>query len=499
MNHSFYARLRARSMAMAGDESGQALVMLTLMMVVMFGFCGLVIDFGRCYIAYSQLQASTNAAALAGANELPNADATTVANTYSGISGGNNSYSNLPNVTMATGFPQVRCLTTVSLTCPSPGGGNAVFVEQKVTVPLYFGSLFGQSYVTLKAAAAAEMRGAIAAPYNVVILLDTTASMNNADSACGGLSQIACAKGGVQTLLENMAPCGAQSSTCTISNNVAANSVDRVSLFTFPNITVGTTQNQYKCNTSNPTVIPYTFPSPPGSTGATYDPSGSATSSYTSGSSVPTYRVTPFWSDYKTSDSTTSLSTSSYLTQAVGGGSCSGMTSPGGEGTYYAGAIYAAQAALLEEQAAVTTAGGTPGQNVLIILSDGDATATQAEMASTATNKGTYPSWVSECTQAVTAAQYAKNQGTKVYTIAYGSTTTSGCATETSGSVYKNNTCKAMDDMATTGYFYTTTQTVNGVSTTSCPNAVPTTSLNQVFSLISKTFTLARLIPIGTS
>ncbi len=55
---------------------------------------------------------------------------------------------------------------------------------------------------------------------------------------------------------------------------------------------------------------------------------------------------------------------------AAGGAGCTGITAPGGEGTYYAQVIYAAQAALVAQQTA------NPGsQNAMIILSDGNATA----------------------------------------------------------------------------------------------------------------------------
>ena len=39
---------------------------------------------------------------------------------------------------------------------------------------------------------------------------------------------------------------------------------------------------------------------------------------------------------------------------------------------------------------------------------------------SPATSNGTYPSWVNECLQQVTAAQAATSAGTLVYTVAYG-------------------------------------------------------------------------------
>ena len=76
------------------------------------------------------------------------------------------------------------------------------------------------------------------------------------------------------------------------------------------------------------------------------------------------------WSSNNQSIGTTgSYNTSSGLAIAAGTVSgCSGMQAKGGEGTYFAGAIYAAGAALAAQGAAVANS-----QNAMIILSDGDA------------------------------------------------------------------------------------------------------------------------------
>ena len=81
------------------------------------------------------------------------------------------------------------------------------------------------------------------------------------------------------------------------------------------------------------------------------------------------------------------------------------MAAPGGENTYYAGAIYAAASSLQAMQAA------NPGsQNALIILSDGDATADSkaGNIVPTGslklTNNGVYPSYLDQCAQGIAAA-----------------------------------------------------------------------------------------------
>jgi hypothetical protein len=253
-----------------------------------------------------------------------------------------------------------------------------------------------------------------------------------------------------------------------------------------------------------------------------------------------------FFSDYKLSDTATTLNTDSLLVKLAGGVSgCAGMTTPnydGTYGTYYAGAIYAAQAALVAEQAA------NPGSNnALIILTDGAAngSATNSGLkykAATGTcasgsgcpipilpssttgttvnglyadASGNYPSYKGTCGQAVVAANYAKSQGTTVFTIGYGSETTSDqCPTDVSfGSTYANITpCQAMAAMATDlSDFYTANQ--SGYAGTPCSNAVycqnnvGTTSgscttqgtLSTIFAALVPKLTAPRLIPNGTT
>jgi len=109
-----------------------------------------------------------------------------------------------------------------------------------------------------------------------------------------------------------------------------------------------------------------------------------------------TYQITNFLSDYRNSNSIKSLNPNSSLVQAAGGViGCGSMAPPnydGVFGTYYAGVLYAAQSALVAQKAA------NPGSaNVIILLSDGDATAPKTNgsntvMGSPATGNGQYPS-----------------------------------------------------------------------------------------------------------
>ena len=54
------------------DQRGQTLPLIAVFMVVLLGFCAFAIDMGSWYQQDQQLQASADAAALAGASELAN-------------------------------------------------------------------------------------------------------------------------------------------------------------------------------------------------------------------------------------------------------------------------------------------------------------------------------------------------------------------------------------------------------------------------------------------
>ena len=188
-----------------------------------------------------------------------------------------------------------------------------------------------------------------------------------------------------------------------------------------------------------------------------------------------------------------SFNTSSALAVATGAASCSGVQTPGGDGTYYAGAIYAAQSSLVAAQLAAATS-----RNVMIVLSDGDASATSAKITGSSGKSGsTYGAATDQCLQAINAAKYAQGQGTTVYTIAYGAAS-SGCSTD-SPSI---SPCSALKQMssgysvssgASPDFFSDSTASQNTGQCTSPTN--PNLNLNQIFGTIAAQLTKARLIP----
>ena len=465
---------------MRKDQRGQALILCTMMLPLVFGAAGLVTDLGLLYLYQSELDSSTQAAALAGAQamSLPGAttdSANTAVSTYSGTNGNKNNAFNLTGVTMQSGYPQFKCLSTLTssfgIQCFGPSSSNAIVVAQHVQVPLYFLKLFGGDKATLSSKATAAMKGAVPAPYNVVIVIDSTGSMTGTDSDSNCHStRISCALAGVRTLLQGLSPCQPTETSCgSATNGNVSKSVDRVSLLTFPAITTASVGNDYNCGSSHPTTVSYATPFP----------------------STSTYQILDFQSDFRSSDKATSLNSTSNLVAAVGGKTgCSGLQVQGGEGTYYPQVIYQAQAYLAAEQLLFPTA-----QNVMILLGDGDANATSSHMPGASTTSGTYPSTIQQCHQAITAAQAAAAAGTHVYSVAYGATS-SGCATDTNPTI---TPCQTMQQIASSPQYFFSDYTATGGSSSCISSAQPVTGLNTIFQAILTTLTNVKLIPNGTT
>jgi hypothetical protein len=484
------------------DQSAQMLPVMAFMVIAFMSIAALSLSIGSTYVQQQELQNSANAAALAGAQQLPNATAATAAATYSSQSGDNNSNSFMPGVTSSAKLGCLSSLTSLGVLCVAPANANAVQVTQKITVPMLFGGLFslfgGKPTTTLTAISTASARGtgATVAPYNVAIIVDSTGSMSSSDndSLCSS-TRMACALQGVQVLLKALSPCNISLSLCGAvtagtngSGNVAA-SVDRVALFVFPNVPTSTVSYLYNCNGTNPGSNIYTFPTA-GAT--TYTPLNSST-----------YEVVGFSSDYKTSDTATTLSqtptkgtSGNSLVKASGGitSGCTKMTNVSGQGTYLAGAIYAAQSALVAEQAAF------PGShNVLILISDGDASASYTQLGLLSGNKvTTYGGLKQQCAQAVTAGKNVATANlfgngavpTQVYSVAYGAAS-SGCSTDTSPII---TPCQTMQNIASSPANFFSDYTASQNSGQCISASRPTTGIPQIFTIIAGDLAVAHLI-----
>ncbi len=517
------------------NENGQILPWMALLMVVFIGAAGLTIDLGRGWVAYRQLQAAADAAALAGVSEMAKSTATlsSVQNAVCNFSANGSTNNNCKLITTGTGGTTTTITkagvngtsglytvtTTATLSCvtgkayvqttcnASTVGYNVIQVAENTTIPTFFIQglkAFGVNpgnTLSMNSVASATLNGSMA-PLDVAILVDTTNSMGQNDpTKCGGtvsysVDKAQCAFLGVQTLLAELPQCAQVSPTtgnCTAYN--------KVSLFTFPSVAASSVTNLTTCTGSGsgqPAVVPYAWPAPSGS-----PPNWSNYNGYTPPTgSASTYQISTFSDDYYGSYNSTTqqnnLSTSSNIVIATGGttsNACTGMQTPGGDGTYYAGAINSAQEALM------TAASGTTSKMVMIIMSDGDADSSKicktwngsnqctAYVSSNGTN---YGSSVDQCQQAIAAAQNATSLGTTVYSIAYQSPT-GGCASDNSGPMSGVTACTTMKYMSSnyltdTSHFFS-----DGSAAASC--GVGGYTLPTIFSQIEASFGAGRLIP----
>ena len=524
------SRLRPALMArFLREESGQTLVLVAVMMVALCTMMGLVVDVGRIMYSQRELQESTDAAALAAAGALQiyksSGSANNFAQQFSANSGQYNSSANLGTVTMLPGSPALKCLKTLlaqGVPCVGTAPYNAVTVQQQAVVPMFFAKLLGHSTMTMTATATSSVNGGAPTPYNIAVIIDSTLSMNQVDNDCGA-TQMQCALNGFQILLQSLHPCAQQLATCTIANGMSANSVNRVSLFTFPSVSTSTINTDSACTFAvpsgysySPTVGNYVMPpSSPynGISTATsywfpipgalvYGPGSAYGVNPTNGVVSSTYQVLPFMSDYKTSNATSILNPASAIVKAAGAvNNCGGLAPSnydGVYGTYYAGVLYQAQSALMVEQAQF------PGSlNAIIILSDGDSTAPSTngpyyDYYTGATNSGIYPSWVGQCGQAVVAAKAAAIAGTKVYSVAYGSPPT-GCASDANAGSFPNiSPCNTMASLASAPQYFFSDYNQSGSGST-CVASQPVTSISGIFRAIAGDLSTPRLIPDNTT
>jgi Flp pilus assembly protein TadG len=191
-------KLARRKAQRPQEERGQVIVLVVVMLIVLLGFAALVVDVGYAYYAHRSLQSSADAAALAGAQELPNQGAAeAVARAYSSSPGNKNAKGNLNDVT-----------TTVTTKCIVSLGGcdpmNAVVVLESAPTKTFFAGLLGIDTFTVKAKATAAMRGGTPKPAHVMIVLDRTGSMGTACTAGG--TKLDCAKNGIYAFLGAMDP-----------------------------------------------------------------------------------------------------------------------------------------------------------------------------------------------------------------------------------------------------------------------------------------------------
>ena len=357
----------------ARDRKGSVAVVGALVASIVTGSGALAVQHALVLRAERALQASSDMAALAGAQDLNQSTDTAIATAVSYAA--KNPVAG-QTITAVSGYPKAVCLSSTNIPCGSIGA-NAIVVKQQIVMPLVFGRYFGFTSKTMIATSTASVQGGGGKAVDVMFVLDTTRSMTNTDARCSisGATRLACAEAGVRKLL------------------LAANpGLVRAGLAVFPPVkTTADAARDYACSGSAPAIAKYN-------------------------ATAPIYTILGLSNDYKTSPTATTLNSASNIVRAVGGVSgCVGLQAIGGVGTYFADAISAAQ----EE---MRTRGRPEAQKVIVFLSDGDAGASSANIS---TSK-----YASQCRQGVAAAQSAAAAGTWVYSAAYGAANSGGCATD---------------------------------------------------------------------
>lgn len=421
------------------DRRGVTVPMIAISLVVLIGLLGFVADLGHAFVVQRSLQATADAAALAGAADInccssaPKQAVTTALN-YSAATGGLNARSSLA-VSMVSGYPKLLCLTSTGVSCTGSSAANAIQVRQQATVPMLFAPVLGINSMTVSATSTAGLAGGIPKPLHVMIVLDTTASMNQSDPNCSiaKATKEVCALAGVRVLLNALSP-----------------SADSIGLMVFPGLINASQASADICGSGQPKVAPY------------------------NANPAPVYQIVGLNSNYRTSNGSTTLNSSSPLVQAAQGSSgCKGIQAPGGEGTYYADAITAGQAALVAN-------GSANAQNVLIFLSDGDASAATAPTAKAK----------NQCHEGIAAAQAATSAGTWVYSIAYAANTSSSSSCSTDSP--RISACSTMQLIASDSTkFFSDTQ---GASNGCASGAQSVAELVSVFQSISYSLVPPRLL-----
>jgi Putative Flp pilus-assembly TadE/G-like len=148
------------------NQSGQTFVLTVFMLTALLGLAALVVDLGSWFRAHRELQATADAAALAGAQELPgstgNANAFTVQYAHKNTQG-----LTAVNVSFSSGL-ETNDTIHVHVTKPAPG---------------FFSKVFGIDSVDEGAKAVARVGGMSSAKYVAPIVVRDTHPML---TSCGG-------------------------------------------------------------------------------------------------------------------------------------------------------------------------------------------------------------------------------------------------------------------------------------------------------------------------
>ena len=156
--------------------------LIAFFMVTLLIFCGCVIDFGNAYRVQKALQASTDAAAVAGAGQLTlsypanAANAIATAKAYGASTGGKNPIAGVPAGNVTETVTTSCVASNPNFPCSGP---NTITVKQNASVPTYFLGVLGFGNIPLSTSASACSPCNVV-PLDISLVVDRTGSMAGA-------------------------------------------------------------------------------------------------------------------------------------------------------------------------------------------------------------------------------------------------------------------------------------------------------------------------------
>lgn len=162
------------------QECGQGLVLGTLAMIVILGFAALAIDVGMFLHERREMQKAVDAAALAGAQKLPDSWTEAEVDAHEWL--GKNDVDGTNGDTVEISF---TCTSEYEIACdPATNRWDTIVVRAERNVPFHFAPVLGLDNLPVSASAAG-CRGLCGetpfAALDVMMVLDRTGSMSNGD------------------------------------------------------------------------------------------------------------------------------------------------------------------------------------------------------------------------------------------------------------------------------------------------------------------------------
>jgi Flp pilus assembly protein TadG len=242
---SFLEPVAARaSRRLAREQRGQVIALMVVALIPLLGMVGLAVDIGYAYYSQRTLQSSADAAALAGASQLPNLPGAVGTASQYGATGGGKNAVNSGGISGVTESVAEKCVASL----PGCAPDNAVVVDESGSSSTFFLKLFGVNSIPIRVESTAC--GPCAdRPADIVIVFDRTGSMcwtwsGANDPACTKLNA---AKSGIETMLTAFDP-----------------SVDHVGLVVLPPVDAGKSNcttpssSSYNSTSSKYVVVPIT-------------------------------------------------------------------------------------------------------------------------------------------------------------------------------------------------------------------------------------------------